>query len=114
MCPLSTHVLDIAQGRPAEGITIILEARDTAGNWQEAGRGVTNPDGRVPSMLPPETPLSVGTYRMTFMTGPYLKKSGSSGFYPEVPVLFEVLDAAQHYHVPLLLSPYGYSTYRGS
>ncbi|MBI3267961.1 MAG: hydroxyisourate hydrolase [Planctomycetes bacterium] len=110
---LSTHVLDTSRGRPAEGVSILLEAL-TAGAWTEAGRGVTNADGRVPSLLPVGTALRTGYYRLTFDTGAYFVKTGVAGFYPRVTVEFEIADADQHYHVPLLLNPFGYSTYRGS
>jgi 5-hydroxyisourate hydrolase len=100
---LSTHVLDTAAGRPAEGIRITLETR----SGDQIAAGVTNADGRV-SELGPER-LEPGDYLLRFDTASYV-----DGFYPEVVVVFRVADSDQHYHVPLLLSPYGYSTYRGS
>jgi 5-hydroxyisourate hydrolase len=99
---ISTHVLDTAKGRPAEGIGITLE--DDGG---VIARGVTNADGRL--KLVDDAP-EAGTYRITFDTGAY----DSQGFFPRVIIEFIVRDGARHYHVPLLLSPYGYSTYRGS
>ena len=77
--------------------------------WEEIGKGVTNQDGRIGDLLPEHHTLAKGIYKMTFKTGEYQK-----GFYPEVPVIFEITEPGQHYHIPLLLSPYGYSTYRGS
>jgi 5-hydroxyisourate hydrolase len=107
--PITTHVLDTAQGRPAEGVSIVLER----GDGTELGRGVTNADGRVTDLLAPGS-LVRGTYRITFDTGRYFAATGTPGFYPSVSVLFEIEDPSQHFHVPLLLNPFGYSTYRGS
>jgi 5-hydroxyisourate hydrolase len=103
MTTLSTHVLDTAKGRPAEGIAVRLETRD----GELLGEGVTDADGRVATIGPDL--LDRGAYVLRFDTGLYV-----DGFYPEVVVVFTVADPEQHYHVPLLLSPYGYSTYRGS
>lgn len=103
MSTLSTHVLDTAAGRPAEGIDVTLETR--AGD--PLGAGVTNADGRVAALGPDR--LDAGDYVLRFDTAAY-----PGGFYPEVVIVFTVADAEQHYHVPLLLSPYGYTTYRGS
>jgi 5-hydroxyisourate hydrolase len=106
--PITTHVLDTAKGKPAAGIDVILEFRDSGG-WTTLGRGTTDRDGRVADLLASEYPLMAGTYRLTFATGDWQK-----GFYPEVVVTFSVASTGEHYHVPLLLSPFGYSTYRGS
>lgn len=111
--PISTHVLDTARGRPAAGVAVRLERLDGAGSAL-VGRGVTDPDGRVGELIPDGAVVETGTYRLTFETGAYFRAASTQGFYPEVTVAFELGDAAQHYHVPLLLSPYGYSTYRGS
>jgi 5-hydroxyisourate hydrolase len=108
---LSSHVLDAAVGRPAAGLSLALD-RAKDGDWELIGGGVTDDDGRWRHADDAE--LAPGTYRLTFATGDYFRASGSTGFYPEVAVTFEVTDAAAHYHVPLLLSPYAYSTYRGS
>ena len=113
MSGITTHVLDIARGRPAAGVPVTLEARDGAG-WRVIGQGETDADGRLRDLLPPDFQLSVGDYRLTFGAGAYFAASGAEGFYTEVVVSFVVRDPAAHYHVPLLLSPYGYSTYRGS
>ena len=113
MSGISTHVLDTSLGRPATGINVSLEKQSGAA-WQPAGRGTTSSDGRIAALLPSDTALAEGTYRMTFETATYFRARGAESFYPHVSVVFEVRDAKQHYHVPLLLSPYGYSTYRGS
>lgn len=110
--PITTHVLDIAQGRPAEGIAVTLEK--ISGNaFSEVGRGITNADGRIADLMAPGT-LSTGVWRITFHLADYWQRIDTPGFYPEAAIVFEVRNTEQHYHVPLLLSPYGYSTYRGS
>jgi 5-hydroxyisourate hydrolase len=113
MSGITTHVLDTARGRPAAGVPVTLEARGEGG-WAAVGRGVTDADGRLRDLLPSDFILREGEYRLTFDAGAYLSASGAGGFYPEVVVSFVVRDAASHYHVPLLLGPYGYTTYRGS
>ena len=105
MSGITTHVLDTARGRPAAGVPVVLERRDGE-QWREIGRGTTDDDGRLRTLTGPS--IDTGTYRITFDT------AARSDFFPEVAIVFEVKDAAQHYHVPLLLSPFGYSTYRGS
>lgn len=110
---LTTHVLDTARGTPAAGLAVALEIR--AGEvWQPLGLAVTDADGRVRRLVPEGETLTPGTYRLTFSTGAYFRNLGIEGFYPEVSIVFDVRDPEQHYHVPLLLSPFGYSTYRGS
>jgi 5-hydroxyisourate hydrolase len=103
---LSTHVLDISLGKPASGVPVRLDARDREA-WRRVADGSTDQDGRLAGW-PTERP---GVYRLVFDTSHYL---GQEAFYPEVVVAFRVADAAEHYHVPLLISPFGYSTYRGS
>jgi hydroxyisourate hydrolase len=110
---ITTHVLDTARGKPASGVPVRLDIRDENG-WRELGRATTDGDGRVRRLLPEETALAAGTYRITFALEAYFRDQGVEGFYPEAAIAFDVRDAAQHHHVPLLLSPYGYSTYRGS
>ena len=110
---ITTHVLDTSRGRPAEGLLISLEHLDSAGNWQEVGSGAADVDGRLPDLLQ-KNRLVTGRYRMRFDTRLYYARMGTSTFYPSVTVEFEVDNADEHYHVPLLLSPFGYSTYRGS
>jgi 5-hydroxyisourate hydrolase len=106
---VSTHVLDAARGRPAQGVELRLERED----GEVLGRGTTNADGRCPE-LTDAVVLDVGRYRLRFETGAWFARTGTETFYPVVEVLFEVTDASAHHHVPLLLSPFAYSTYRGS
>jgi 5-hydroxyisourate hydrolase len=113
MSTLSTHVLDTQWGRPAAGVPILLELQEGTG-WRELARGTTNSDGRVRDFLPAGTSLQAGIYRMTFQTDEYFRAHSIKGFYPYVSVVFELASPNEHYHVPLLLSPFGYSTYRGS
>ena len=107
---LSTHVLDAVTGRPAAGVAVRLDRRTAEDTWLKAETGHTDADGRVwlPSMVSP------GVYRITFGSGEYFAAHGVTTFYPEVSVTFEVTSPTEHYHVPLLLSPFAYSTYRGS
>lgn len=112
--PITTHVLDTAEGHPAEGVPILLEYSLGADQWRQLGLGVTNSDGRLANLLPEDHKLDPGIYRITFDTNTYFENQGTRTFYPLVPVIFEIVSPEQHYHVPLLLNPYGYSTYRGS
>lgn len=112
MKSISTHVLDITRGRPAANVPVTLERKE-GGAFARVGGGSTDADGRIKDLVP-EGQLEAGTYRVTFDTGAYFAAAGVEGFYPEASIVFVVRDAAAHYHVPLLLSPYGYSTYRGS
>jgi 5-hydroxyisourate hydrolase len=109
---ITTHVLDTAAGRPGKAIAIELERHD-GGSWHRIGAGVTDDDGRLRTLTPPG-PVSTGSYRLRFHTGAYFSTQQQAGFFPIVEIQFVVADGTQHYHVPLLLSPYGYSTYRGS
>jgi 5-hydroxyisourate hydrolase len=113
MSTLSSHVLDAVSGRPARGVPVRLSALDAGGEWKTLADTVTDDDGRV-RRLSPEGPLAAGTYRVTFDTRTYLETVGRPVFYPRVDVVFVVGPGAEHYHVPLILSPFGYSTYRGS
>jgi 5-hydroxyisourate hydrolase len=115
MSRITTHVLDTALGRPAAGVPVLLE-RLVNGEAEPRvlGRGVTDTDGRLRDLAPPAPVLGTGIYRLRFDTGAYFRAQELEGFYPEVSVLFEVAEGREHYHVPLLLSPFGYSTYRGS
>lgn len=110
---ISTHVLDTARGRPAAGIEVTLERQDGDG-WRELRRTATDDDGRVPALLPEGASLEPVTYRLTFETGHWFERQGVDAFYPVASVVFIVRDTGQHHHVPLLLAPFGYSTYRGS
>jgi len=113
MRSLSTHVLDAVSGGPAVGIVVRLERRldDAKGEWVELGTGTTDADGRIRDLAPEG--VSPGVHRLIFDTAAYFTAAGLPGFYPEVTVAFSVTDE-RHYHVPLLLSPYAFSTYRGS
>jgi 5-hydroxyisourate hydrolase len=114
MSPITTHVLDTSIGRPAAGVHIVLYRRDDEGSFAEIGRGVTDDDGRLKNLLPDDHALLVGVYKIVFQTGAYYAQTGVEGFYPEAVIVFEVRTPTEHYHVPLLLNPWGYSTYRGS
>jgi 5-hydroxyisourate hydrolase len=103
---LTTHVLDTSRGRPAGGMAVRLEREDDGGRWRSVTEWRADPDGRAGCTID-----EAGRYQLRFATGEYF---GDNGFYPWVTVTFVVSDPAEHYHVPLLISPYGYSTYRGS
>ena len=107
MTRITTHVLDTARGRPAAGVGVVLEARDGHG-WRSLAATVTDDDGRAPALA--AVGVAAGVHRLVFATGDFL---GDGAFYPEVTVVVEVR-GEDHLHVPLLLAPYGYSTYRGS
>lgn len=111
--PITTHVLDTSLGGPAAGVPVVLETRVGGEKWKELARGITDADGRVNNLLPPDQ-LTDGVYRLTFDTELYFRARQVQAFYPQVSIVFLVSDSKQHYHVPLLLNPYGYSTYRGS
>jgi 5-hydroxyisourate hydrolase len=113
---LSTHVLDTALGQPARGVAVRLDMLPSAaagGGTVIVSTTATDDDGRVADLLE-GAPLAAGVYRLTFQTGAYFAATGRAAFYPRVQVTFEVTAPEQHHHVPLLLSPFGYSTYRGS
>jgi 5-hydroxyisourate hydrolase len=109
--PITTHVLDTSRGKPAVGVAVVLE-RQTDAQWSELGSGITDADGRNRSLMIGD--LAAGVYRLTFATDPYFASLGTIGFFPEVSIVFRIDETKSHYHVPLLLSPFGYSTYRGS
>jgi 5-hydroxyisourate hydrolase len=111
---ITTHVLDLALGRPAAGLAVRLERHTPDRGWMVLADKRTDADGRVRDLLAAESRLEIGRYRITFTTGEYFRGRGTPCFHPEVAIVFEVADPAQHYHVPLLLSPFGYTTYRGS
>ena len=111
--PISTHVLNTASGKPAAGVAIVLQYQ-AGKNWEELGRGLTDLQGRAADLYPAKKPLQAGTYRLVYETGVYFKGQGTKTFFPQVEIIFEVEKTDEHYHVPLLLSPFGYSTYRGS
>jgi len=111
---ITTHVLDTSRGRPASGVPVRLELETADGSWKHIGKGTTDADGRVQDLLPSAFALHGGVYRLIFDTETYFATQNIEGFYREVSIVFIIRDPAQHYHVPLLLSPFGYSTYRGS
>ena len=111
---ISTHVLDTSRGCPADGLTVVLELLTDAEDWRVVGSGTTDRDGRVGEFVKDQALMVVGTYRLTFETGDYFERAGVSSFHPRVQIVFSVRDADEHYHVPLLLGPFGYTTYRGS
>lgn len=115
---ISTHVLDTSLGKPAEGVPVRLEQLQSDGSWKLLTSGSTNVDGRVTDFFPQARSQELlpepATVRLTFDTEAYFKTCDIQGFYPDVSVVCSILDPRQHYHIPLLLSPYGYSTYRGS
>ncbi|NOK13729.1 hydroxyisourate hydrolase [Corallococcus exercitus] len=113
--PLSVHVLDLQTGQPSPGVRVDLEQRSASG-WQPLGSAVTDAQGRIRALVP-ESRLGswrAGEYRVVFRTGEFYARKNQSTFFPEIPVVFRVDSASQHYHVPLLLSPFGFSTYRGN
>ncbi len=112
--PITTHVLDLASGRPAAGVPVNLLRKEDGGTWREIGRGVTDADGRARTLLPEGSRVEPGAYRLTFDTLSHFKTNRSSTFFPEISVTFNVEDSSRPHHIPLLLSPFGYSTYRGS
>ena len=110
--PITTHALDTRTGTPACRLSITL-SQLRSGEWREIAAGATNDDGRITDLLKPGE-LTPGTYQMRFDTGAYHEAHHIEGFYPEALITFEVKNTEEHYHIPLLLSPFGYSTYRGS
>ena len=111
MGAITTHILDTTLGRPARGVDVELEYQGAT--WEPVGTGKTNDDGRVQGLLA-DGALRAGTYRLRFHVGQYFLGLGTRAFYPYVEIVFQVAATDEHYHVPLLLNPYGYSTYRGS
>ena len=109
---LSTHILDMAVGRPAAGVLVVL-SRANGEAWNELGRGMTDADGRCKTLLGDQA-LEAATYKIRFATAEYFAAQQLTGLYPYVEIVFTVREPAQHYHIPLLLTANGYSTYRGS
>jgi len=112
MSAITTHVLDTSRGRPAAGIHVELH-RKSGENWKPVGEGRTDANGRCDTLMG-DGPAEAGTYRLIFHAAAYFQAQNTETFYSEIPVIFEVRDPKAHYHVPLLISPFGYSTYRGS
>lgn len=111
MSKITTHALDLSLGQPAAGLAVVLQQQLDDGAWRTLARTETDDLGRVGDFR--SGPLQSGVYRLRFDTGAYFEAGGRHGFFPWVEIAFRVEVAAEHHHVPLLLSPYGYSTYRG-
>ncbi len=111
--PLSVHILNLQTGVPTAGVEVELDQKEK-GDWTKIASGVTDANGRITALYPEQKTVSSGTYRVVFKTGDYYQKSGEKSFFPEIPVEFTMANNGEHYHIPLLLSPYGYSTYRGN
>ena len=111
---ISTHVLDIALGKPAPGVPVRLERQDSSGNWRLLDSAATDQDGRCAQLLPQNEALEAGLYRLTFDTATYFAARKLDGLYPSVEIMFHVREGESQFHMPLLLSPNGYTTYRGS
>ncbi len=113
MSQITTHILDTSTGKPAEGVAIRL-FKSQGDDWQTLASGITNADGRISDLLDKGDTLEAGAYRMHFETKAYFENKDEQGFYPYVDIVFEIDASGTHYHIPLLLTAYGYSTYRGS
>jgi 5-hydroxyisourate hydrolase len=114
MSGITTHVLDLVSGHPGAGVSVVLERQANSSDWEQIAKGMTDADGRIKDFLSPDEVFLTGHYRLIFDTGAYFSLQNAEGFFPEVTITFVVSDPQQHYHVPLLLSRYGYTTYRGS
>jgi 5-hydroxyisourate hydrolase len=114
MATISTHVLDTSNGIPGQNVGVQLEVLNDSGAWLPLWSGATDDDGRCREMQEAAATAVTGTYRLTFQTAEYFARRQQDCFYPDVKIAFRITDAGQHYHVPLLLNPFGYSTYRGS
>ena len=114
MSRITTHVLDTSRGVPAVGVRVSLEHHGSREDWRRVADGVTDAGGRLRTLLPESAEPAPGLYRLTFETGAYFASHGVRTFFPHVCVTFEILEPGEHFHVPLLLSPFGYTTYRGS
>jgi len=111
---ISTHILDIVQGKPAKNLLVRLEKQNTPGDWRPLTSARTDQDGRCGQLLPEGDDLSAGVYRLVFDTGSYYALQRVDTLYPVVEVTFRAREGESHFHIPLLLSPHGYTTYRGS
>lgn len=111
--PLSVHVLNLQDGLPSAGVSVMLEKQE-GNKWVHLSDGVTNEQGRITALYPADNAIEKGNYRVTFKTGEWFDKHNTATFFPEVPVIFKADGSVPHYHIPLLLSPYGFSSYRGN
>jgi 5-hydroxyisourate hydrolase len=114
MSAITTHVLDTSRGRPAAGVGVVLERTTSHDTWSVVGRGDTDDDGRQRTLMADGAPLPPGVYRLTFDTRRYFDGVGVRTLFPSVVITFEATPGESHYHLPLLLNPFGYSTYRGT
>lgn len=111
--PLSVHVLNLENGLPSANVKVTLEAQQND-KWTEINSAATDDQGRINDLYPKDASLQKGVYKVTFKTGDWFRQKNQRSFFPEVPVVFVIDGSLDHYHIPLLISPYGYSTYRGS
>jgi 5-hydroxyisourate hydrolase len=111
--PLSVHVLNLENGLPSANVKVVLEAQQN-NQWTEISSGTTDEQGRISDLYPKDSTLQKGIYKVTFKTGDWFRQKNQRSFFPEVPVVFVIDGSLEHYHIPLLISPYGYSTYRGN
>ncbi|WOE32567.1 MULTISPECIES: hydroxyisourate hydrolase [unclassified Acinetobacter] len=111
--PLSVHVLNLENGLPSANVEVVLEQQTTKG-WVKLNQKMTGENGRITALYPENKALAQGIYKVTFKTEDWFRKHNQTTFFPEVPVIFKIDGEVKHYHIPLLLSPYGYSTYRGN
>lgn len=114
MMGISTHVLDTARGKPAERVPVRLERQEAPGKWRQLAKALTDRDGRCAQLLAEKETFQEGLYRLSFDTAEYYAAQGVQGLYPVVEITFQVRNTESHFHIPLLLSPNGYTTYRGS
>lgn len=114
MTRISTHVLDVALGKPAANVPVRLERRNSSGDWVALSSQQTGADGRCPQWLLPQEPVSPGHYRLHFDTAAYFEAQQTATLYPYIEIVFQVTEGQSEFHLPLLLSPHGYTTYRGS
>ena len=110
---LSSHILDITQGKPAPNVKITLSKQDKNAKWTNIDEKLTDKNGRIGDFIKADGKDHTGIYKLTFHTAPYFEKAGLKSFYPFIEIVFELKDN-EHYHVPITLSPFGYSTYRGN
>jgi 5-hydroxyisourate hydrolase len=114
MSRISTHILDVFLGKPAKGVSVRLERREHSGDWIALFSSRTGADGRCAQLLPANESLTAGVYRLNFDTATYFQAQEIATLYPLIEVAFQVLEGESEFHIPLLLSAYGYTTYRGS
>lgn len=112
MSQITTHILNTSEGKPAQGVTVILYKQQD-NDWREIARNITNREGRISDLLSDDIVIALGIYKMKFLTRSYFDQRSIKTFYPFIEIVFEIV-SQEHYHIPLLLNPFGYTTYRGS